>query len=83
MVLQPGEHPFLRDATCVHYALAELTSVRKLQEAIDCGLAKMREPLSPAVLELIADGFTASDRTKRRLREYVRERRKTTGRQAT
>ena len=75
MVLQEGEHPSLRHPTCIHYGAAELTSVEKLQENLDRGFAKMREPLSPEVLKLIIDGFAASDRTKRRLREYVRERR--------
>lgn len=74
VVLQAREHPFLRHPTCVHYGAAELTSVEKLQENLDCGFAKMREPLSPDVLELIIDGFAASDRTKRRLKEYVQER---------
>jgi hypothetical protein len=76
VVLQQGEHPFLRHPTCVHYGAAELTSVEKLQENLDCGLAKMRERLRPDVLELVVDGFAASNRTKRRLREYVQERKR-------
>ena len=74
VVLQQGEHPFIRHPTCVHYGAAELTSAEKLQENLDLGFAKMREPLSLKILTLIRHGFTNSDRTKRRLREYVKER---------
>jgi hypothetical protein len=73
VVIHAGEHPFVKWETCALYALAEVTSIDKLCEYIDCGLARMHYDVSNQLLALILDGFTASDYTKNRVRRFVKE----------
>jgi hypothetical protein len=72
VVVRPAEHPFVKWDTCISYALAEVSNVDRLQEQLNCGRAKMHQDVSAPVLALILDGFTASDYTKKRVREFVK-----------
>ena len=72
VILFAREHPFLQHDTCVLYSNAELMDADRLATLIVQGDAKWRDPVSPAVLRLILDGFMASDYTKSRIEEYVR-----------
>lgn len=73
VILRANEHPFLKWDTCVMYALAEITSEDKVRGYLDAGNAKMHVDLSTQVLGWVLDGFTASDRTKYRVRQFVKE----------
>jgi len=68
-----NEHPFIRWDTCILYSLAEITSIQTLQACLDCGSAKMHQDAPAAMLGLILDGFVASDFTKNRVRQFVRD----------
>lgn len=68
-----AEHPFLKWDTCISYALAEIVTAQKLQTYLEQGRARMHAPATPAVLRLILDGFLASDFTKNRVRDFVRQ----------
>jgi hypothetical protein len=59
--------------TCVHYALAEISNLEKLTAYLNSGTAKMHQDIDAALLALILDGFTASDFTKKRVRDFVRD----------
>jgi hypothetical protein len=67
------EHPFIKWDTCILYSLAEITTTETLQTYLDCGNAKMHQDVPADMLRLILDGFVASDFTKNRVREFVRE----------
>lgn len=77
IILRKAEHPFVKWDTCVLYALAEISSSDILQAHVDCGSAKFHHNVSDVVLRLILDGFTASDFTKNRVREFVKAYKKT------
>jgi hypothetical protein len=72
VMLHGGEHPFLKWGTCAAYIHADIMTVERLQALISSGNAKMKEPLADDKTKLILDGFTASDFTKKRVREFAR-----------
>jgi hypothetical protein len=47
-------------------------SVEKLQAHLQCGRARMHMDATPAVLQLVLGGFSASNFTKNRVRDFVR-----------
>ena len=73
IILRKAEHPFLQHDTCICYALAELTSAEKLQGFIDEGTARPHADVTPPLLAEIVSGFAASDHTKKRVRDFVRD----------
>jgi hypothetical protein len=74
VVLRAGEHPFIKWDTCVAYGLSELTSEEKLQQLVDGREARLHQSdVSAKLLELILDGFLASDFTKRRITDFVKK----------
>jgi hypothetical protein len=80
VTLLKAEHAFIKWDTCVLYALAEVSTTDRLQSYIESGAAKMHQDLRPDILGLILDGFTASDFTKNRVREFVKEYKRARGR---
>jgi hypothetical protein len=72
VILRAGEHPFLKWDTCISYGQAEIMSVEKLRAHLQGGRARMHVDATQAVLQLILGGFSASDFTKNRVREFVR-----------
>ena len=72
VIFRKAEHPFLKWDTCISYAQAEIMSVEKLQAHLQCGRARMHLDATPAVLQLVMRGFSASDFTKNRVRDFVR-----------
>ena len=73
VVLNAGEHPFIKWPTCVAYSLSELITAEQLINYVSLGHAKMHlAPLTEKVIELVFDGFLASQFTKRRIKTYVR-----------
>jgi hypothetical protein len=72
VILLKAQHPFIKWDTCILYSLSEISSTDKLQAYLDCGIAKMHRDVSPEMLCLILDGFSASDFTKNRVREFVK-----------
>ena len=73
VILRKTEHPFLRWDTCVAYALAEIVNADDLHAYCQSGRAKMHQDVAPAILRLILDGFSASDLTRNRVRDFVRD----------
>jgi hypothetical protein len=71
VILRKAEHPFLKWDTCISYAQAESMSTEKLLAHLAYGRAKMHRDASPAVLKLVLKGFSASDFTKNRVRDFV------------
>ena len=73
VILRKGDHPFLKWDTCIAYAMAEISHVDKLQGFIDARVAKPHADTSPGILEEIVAGFAASDFTRRRIAQFVKE----------
>ena len=59
-ILQPGDHPFVKHATCVQYVTARLVSAAVLSAKERDGSLRVRTPLTPPLLARIqaaaADG---------------------------
>ena len=73
LILRPGEHPFIKHETCVYYRTAEITTAKELHRRIRHGTAKMKESVSAELLSEIVKGFTASDFTKNRVRQFIKD----------
>jgi len=73
VILHKNEHPFLKWDTCIVYALAEIMDADRLDAHCRCGRAKMHRDVAPNILQLIVDGFLASQLTRNRVRDFVRE----------
>jgi hypothetical protein len=73
VIFHKAEHPFLKWDTCISYAQAETMNVEQLRAHLRCGRAKMHRDATPAVLQLVLGGFSASDFTKNRVRNFVRD----------
>jgi hypothetical protein len=71
VILRAGEHPFIRWDMCLAYNLAEVTSVSRVEELIESGSAQLREPLALKLPADVVAGFSASDFTKKRVRDFV------------
>lgn len=78
VILQRTEHPFLKWDTCIAYALAGIVSADDLHAYCECGRAKMHQDITPEILRLVLDGFSASDLTSKRVRDFVRDYRQAT-----
>jgi len=72
VILNGGEHPFLKWATCAYYQQSDIMTITRLEQLVASGNAKMREKLAPEKAALIFDGFLASEFTKKRVLEFAR-----------
>jgi hypothetical protein len=59
-VLQRGEHPFIKHKTCVNYRESRITSLGKIQAAVDSGALRIRQSVSSKVLANIRRGAAVS-----------------------
>lgn len=73
VVLQPGDHPFVRHATAVHYSTADLFRVEKLLNAMQRGECRLRQDMSETLLEKVRDGLLRSPFTIHRIRDLCEE----------
>lgn len=63
LILAAGDHPFIRHPTAVSYRDVQRFTEERLSELVAHGTAKPRQPMDPAVLELLRAGFFASAHT--------------------
>lgn len=73
VVLQVGDHPFIRHESVIAFAYAEITSVAGIERAIAAGTARTREPASVALLKRVQAGLLDSDFTPNGVRQFGRE----------
>ena len=73
LVLQPGDHSFVRHASCVYYKRARLRSLAEIGEARERGHLLMRRPLGARLLRRIQEGALATPATRREVKSAVRE----------
>ena len=72
VVLQRGEHLFIKHDSCVNYSRAEIFEVEKLQEHFVSGRAKLQSDMTPSLTALVLGGFTASPFTRNRIFGFIR-----------
>ena len=59
-VVECGDHPFIKQRTCVEYRRARMLSVKTLQTFLDSGLMVSHKPASPDLLARIRAGVPRS-----------------------
>lgn len=63
VTLQPADHPFVIRPTAVHYSDARLVHASQLQSLIESGTTSPHTDCDGDLVERIANGLLASDRT--------------------
>jgi len=74
VVLQPGDHPFVKHPSCVFYQDAIIANASRLEEWIAGELASPSDPCSAELLKLVCDGFSASEFTPNKVVRLIRGR---------
>lgn len=72
VVLQPGDHPFVKHASCVFYQDAIIAYASRLEEWISGELATPSDSCSAELLTLVRDGFSASEFTPKKVLRVIR-----------
>ncbi len=72
IVVQPGEHPFVRRASCIHYRKSTLGLTQPLDADRERRTLSMREPVSVELLRRAQNGALASHLTKPGFKAAVR-----------
>lgn len=75
VVLNAGDHPFIKHPSVVYYADATITQVSALQRAIDSGIfsAPMHRDFSSETLSRIQAGIFVSDFTPAKIKKYCEQ----------
>jgi hypothetical protein len=74
VVLQPGDHSFIRHPTVVNYSDARLVNTPQLDAAINAGICRQLDPVTPAVLKRIQTGLLLSPLTPNKIKTEYRVR---------
>lgn len=72
VVLQPGDHPFIRHESVIGYRYSDIMTLTKIENIIATGRAKRREPITEALLGRIRAGLLESDFTPNGVRQFVK-----------
>ena len=72
VVLQCGDHPFVRVETHVAYGSANLFTSSRLDEALRSGAASRDHNMSASLLQCVRAGLYVSSRTMHFLKEHCR-----------
>ena len=72
LVLQPGEHPFVRQESCVHYRKATLGLTQPLDADRERRTLQTRAPLGQELLRRMQNGALASPITKPGFKAAIR-----------
>ena len=70
VILGPGDHPFIKHASSVHYSTAKWFSVEALTKAMQKGRCHLRETMTPELLVRVREGLLESPFTVRAVSEY-------------
>lgn len=72
VVVHPGEHPYPKHDSCVHYQKAYMTDFKILRRGIERRLYRMNAPLAPALLERVRQGALDARMTSRDVKLAIR-----------
>ena len=70
--LHPGDHPFIVHDSVIAYSYARIRTVEEIEVAFASGTARLREPVSPEVLERVCNGLVDSDFTPNGIRHFYK-----------
>ncbi len=73
VIINPGEHPFIKQESVIAYRFAKVKTVAEIEKAISEGTAIRREPISASLLERIRGGLMQSDHAENGVRFLFRE----------
>ena len=73
VVLQTEDHPFIQHESVIAYGFLKIRTVSDIQELLNRGFAKRRDPVSAALLKRIRAGLLDSDFTPNGVRAYYCE----------
>lgn len=74
VVLQVGDHPFIKHDSTVDYGSARYFRVDKIVAAMKRGTCHLRSDLAPAVLGRVQRGLLESPHTIHEIKRYCRQR---------
>lgn len=70
VVLNDGDHPFVRHLSSVHYSTADYFYLKHIQRAVKKGLCHIKEDMTDDLLQRVQDGLLKSSRTPHTIRDY-------------
>lgn len=68
--IQAGEHPFIKVESVVPFRFAAIRKCSDMENAIQAGIARPKEKISPALLNRIVAGLVDSDFTPPEVRRF-------------
>jgi hypothetical protein len=71
--LEVGDHPFLRHSSFVSFRHARIRKGEGIKNAIEKGLARKMEAVSPEILRRIQNAFLESEHVANDVREFFKE----------
>jgi len=74
LILELGEHPFIKHRSCVHYSTADFFNSRYVSRGISQGTCHFLEDMSSMLLKKVREGLLLSPRTVNAVKEYCRTR---------
>jgi len=72
VILQIGDHPFIKHPTAVHFSTAKYYQAAKIEQAFAKGICRQRDRIADEVLTKIRAGLLASPYTVNAIRAYCR-----------
>lgn len=73
VVLKPGDHPFVRHDSAVHYSTARWLSVEAIMAAMKVGKCHLKEDVSRKLLRRVRQGLLDSPFTVNALRDQCKD----------
>lgn len=74
VIINPGDHEFIRHESAVHYDTARFCPIRKLEQAIKNNAGHWQPDMSRALHERVCAGLLTSSRTIHEVKDYFRNR---------
>jgi hypothetical protein len=73
VILDKGDHPFIRHPSAIRYSDAQLAEVERLEADLLAGTAVAHTPCSAKTLDLVQAGIHASPYTPKKIQNFCRE----------
>jgi len=74
VVLDRGDHSFIRHETVVYYGDARFADPGALEKGVGAGMATRHDPLNDDLLKRVQDGLLESNETPIRIKRYCHKR---------
>ena len=73
VILDRGDHPFVKHKTVINYGDAKFSSIRSINDGCENGIIKIRDPVSTKLLQRIKQGLLESKETPENVKKYCRK----------